>query len=774
VHRADGSPEYGEIAIGEGGITKDTMRGLKSKKGVDTFMTDSARMLRNVMGEGVSNLESAVRGSVAAIPGSVGDIESIFRESDKTRKFATTEEVLRDYMPKRMTTPTKEGKGFEEVGTYLPLPVPAGTISKTAKGVKTGARRAFEELGPVAAGMVEKTAARTGAGPMYAVKPKGGTFYPPEMGSGLDTYIDRLVKGLSQSETLAGRDAKSVADFIRTKGRKYFTSTFGTADDPLRLAVSEGRMPLYGSDDERFRDYLLDAARAGNPKAVKDLERVYDEATQLGVQLYSPAGATEPTYTLANRINAAQRAKLLEQGVPEDLINPNYPAVNTAQQMAETTYAEARNKLGKLLKGMEELPPEAREAYMRGTGKDFQPLLYAATKEEPIYDVTHTPSMDFLNPRNLSEAIASIPVSDLERMTFPEAVVKGSQNMRIKRDRGLVLEKARDGKTVPKEIYFDGTKPVYEIDKNQQWVRVLSPDAVELEGAAMRHSIGGYKTSDSYNLGGRDAFNSGLARVFSLRNQKGIPQVTVEAKFTDKDGLFIKEIRSKFNSEPTQEEKNAVFQLFDTLGPEKIGSTKYVTNRSGNSLKEEDQVTVNWGDLYNQYKSYKEGTQGFAGGGIVRKAAQALTKMGAKESQVAGKKLTTLQDMHTSLGDSVRARAAQMKQQMDEMEFKYKPGQRVFTEDSAKKNKPPYLIKSKRLYGDMIVRDPKTLKAIRDPETGKAQRTPYEPGYLIREENGPDDWAEYVLPESAIKGSVDEFAKGGRVDKKAPGKRKYI
>ena len=171
--------------------------------------------------------------------------------------------------------------------------------------------------------------------------------------------------------------------------------------------------------------------------------------------------------------------------------------------------------------------------------------------------------------------------------------------------------------------------------------------------------------------------------------------------------------------------------------------------------------------MYNQYKSYKEGTQGFAGGGIVRKAAQALTKMGAKESQVAGKELTTLQDTYTSFGDSVRDRAAKMRQQMDEMEFKYKPGQRVFTEHSAKNNKAPFTIKSKRLYGDMIVRDPKTLKAVRDPETGKAKRTPYEPGYLIREENGPDDWAEYVLPESAIKGSVDEFAKGGAVKKSA-------
>jgi hypothetical protein len=276
--------------------------------------------------------------------------------------------------------------------------------------------------------------------------------------------------------------------------------------------------------------------------------------------------------------------------------------------MATATYSpEARQKLGQVLQGMEELPPDMRESYIRGVGdtdKGIQSLLYSATKEQPIYDMT-TPSIDFLRPGNVAEGIASIPLRDLERMTFPEAVVKGAQNMRLKRDRGLVLEKARDGKTVPKEIYFDGTQPVYEIDKNQKWVRIMSPDAVELEGAAMRHSIGGYKTSKDYNLGGRPAFESGLARIFSLRNEKGVPQVTVETKFTDEDGLVIKEVRSKFNSEPTAEEKRAVFQLFETLGPKEIKSTSYRNSRTGDTLKEEDRVTVNWGDEFERYMQYK-------------------------------------------------------------------------------------------------------------------------------------------------------------------------
>jgi hypothetical protein len=613
VNRAQGSPIYGEIPD-SGPITADTRAAFKAKgPSASSVVSESARMLRNITGEGLSNLESRIRGSVATIPGSVGDIESIFRESDKTRRFATTEEVLRDYMPGRLTTPTKEAKGFEELGTYLPLAIPAGTVSKaatmTGKGVEKGAAKMLERLGPRTGRSWEPLLAQAGAAPMYAVKTKGGAFYPEGMGSGVDTYLDRVVKGLTSAENLAGRDAKAVAEFIRTKGRKYLTSVYGTADDPLRLAVIEGRMPLYGSDQERFRDYLLDAARAGNPNAIKDLERFYDDATQLGIQGYVPAGSADPSYVVGNRMQAAQRERLLAEGVPEDLINPVYPSTSSAEQMATATYSpEARQKLGQLLQGMEELPPDMRESYVRGVGdtdKGVQSLLYSATKEQPIYDLAATPSMDFLKPNNLAEGIASIPLRDLERMTFPEAVVKGAQNMRLKRDRGLMLEKARDGKAVPKEIYFDGTQPVYEIDKNQKWVRIMSPDAVELEGAAMRHSIGGYKTKDDYNLGGKKAFNSGLARIFSLRNEKGIPQVTVETKFTDEDGLMIKEVRSKFNSEPTAEEKRAVLQLFETLGPREIGSTTYRNSRTGDTLKEEERVTVNWGDEFKNYMQYK-------------------------------------------------------------------------------------------------------------------------------------------------------------------------
>ena len=54
--------------------------------------------------------------------------------------------------------------------------------------------------------------------------------------------------------------------------------------------------------------------------------------------------------------------------------------------------------------------------------------------------------------------------------------------------------------------------------------------------------------------------------------------------------------------------------------------------------------------------------------------------------------LTNLQDSYTSLGDKIRARVIEAQKQMDTFDYKYDKGQRVFTEDSAKKNRAPYEI----------------------------------------------------------------------------------
>ena len=142
---------------------------------------------------------------------------------------------------------------------------------------------------------------------------------------------------------------------------------------------------------------------------------------------------------------------------------------------------------------------------------------------------------------------------------------------------------------------------------------------------------------------------------------------------------------------------------------------------------------------------------------------KAAKSAGMNAPVTANKPLTGIQDFHTSLMDSVRARAMDAQKQMDSWDYKYAPGQYVFTEHGAKNNLPPLKILEKSRSGWNIVREnPNDLmsKKVIDPETGRAKRTPYEPGYRVRREISPEEWSEFVIPESAIKGDV-ELARGG-------------
>jgi hypothetical protein len=507
-------------------------------------------------------------------------------------------------------------------------------VDIVARGAKKAGKKALKELGPVVAEKAMKYA--PAAQPMYAVKPGGGTFFPEGSGSNLDTYLDKVVKELSATPAAAnipGKDAQAIADFIRKKGRKYFTSEYGTADDTLRTALLEGRMPVFGEDKKRFRGYMVKAARGkgtpvgaaqegedaavamqrsmGDPEAVMDLEKAYDSATGLGNYMFPKADATN-VWDQQTAMVADTKRKLREAGVPPELQNVAFPtAIKESNRSLSSTPDAAKS----IMQFQDEMDIAARRAqiseelglppYTAPTPELDKSLQYALKNNEPIYDVG-SPSTDFLSPANVAKGIATIPLDELGRMTFAEAVIKGQKNTKFDRDWLEVVESASKGKTLPRKVYMEGTEPIYEINPNQQWVRVSTPDAVQLEGAAMNHSVGRYKTDVGYGKGGKEAFSSGATRVYSLRNEKGKPAITVESTWDKDNGLKITEIRAKFNSEPNEQEKQAIFELFDVLGPKdiyKLGS--YTRTREGDILSSKDGTEVQWAKLYDDYLAYK-------------------------------------------------------------------------------------------------------------------------------------------------------------------------
>lgn len=590
VHRADGSPPYGEGVPDSGPVTADTRRALSLPQGLSA--AELMRMLKGVAGEGVSNLESLARGSVAAVPGVVGDIESFFR-SDKERKFATTPEVERQYLPSRMTKPTAQSEGFTEAGTYIDPTIAAKIAKPVAKGTAKAALEGFKSVSPQLESIIQKGA--PAAEPMYVVKPTGGTTYPASMVSKIDDYLERVQRGVTDPTTfgvgeLKGKDAKKIIDFVKSKGRDYLTKRYGSPQDAMKEAILDGRVTLTGKDAELFPPNLLAQAREGNPVALERFEEIYDRSTGIqGTVVFD--NLADPKAKVAKE---KEWEKLLKEGALPHEINLN--VVGVGRKDLGTGYgSDAETELRKFLSG-EKIPP-----------KEASGVMYAARHGEPIYDMDSMyPRLEYLEPDTVVPALVSV-VDDLDRMSFPEALVRGMQKTTVFRNDEAAIRRAAQGKSVPVELFQRGIEPIAPIG-DFSLVRVKSPFAVRMEGAAMRHSIGDYALDAEYGIGGKKAFESGDTQVFSIRNAQGRPIISMDAEMIEGRPSFD-QIRAVFNSEPNAQEKEAIFKAFDAFFPDVepgkldifLPSVRYKHTREGHKLPLNEQTRIDWWQEYTNY-----------------------------------------------------------------------------------------------------------------------------------------------------------------------------
>jgi hypothetical protein len=133
-----------------GGITPDTLATLRNGK--KASVSDLLGMLKAIGSGSLSNLESLVRGGVAQIPGTAGDLEGLARMGinkafgaggvnvNPTPVLPTTTDIL-GMMP-RVTAKRPETTGMEELGGYM---APAfGKVAKPA--VMATGRLAGQEI----------------------------------------------------------------------------------------------------------------------------------------------------------------------------------------------------------------------------------------------------------------------------------------------------------------------------------------------------------------------------------------------------------------------------------------------------------------------------------------------------------------------------------------------------------------------------------------------------------------------------------------------------
>lgn len=615
VHRADGSSQEGEIAAG--GITDDTRIAFSRP----TSARDALRSLKEVgtdIGRGaLSNAESLLRGAVSQVPGIVGDLESLGRKGinfsfgpggvrvdEKT--YAPTSEEIRAATP-RMTTARPESSGMESLGEVMAPgfgKAAAPVVKATGKEAARQMLRGMEGEGPLAS---------VSPPIMYAVKPRGGTFATsgsidkPELSKFdelLTKYVDRATQEVPDEHHAA------VREFIDKKARKYFTTEYGTGDDALRNAIRTGNLPIAGRDVDRFPPYLLEAAR--NPEAVghdvakRHLEKFYDEQTNLdamvlGLHNPSDADARRLFNQHMNDLKEQQRQLMSAEGVP-----------NEYQNFSVSSYA---------LPELEQYPSSTRilrnlmEAGESGTLPSG--VQGALQRQQPIYDISQ-PYMDLFSPKQVAENIAAVPANKLKNMSFADAMIEGGKKMQVYRDYDAAIARADKGGTIPKAVLDTFTKPFLKGDTGE-WKQITDARATQLEGKLMNHSVGGYADGNTYGttytglpVGGKKAFDEGLVKVYSLRDDKGMPTVTLEMAKSDGgqgNKWNITQIRGPFNSEPAASQWDDIFKFIEK-GEAHLGELKqnsYSKNRAGETIPGS---VVNWGRAFRDWKDGIDPMQG--------------------------------------------------------------------------------------------------------------------------------------------------------------------
>lgn len=591
VRRADGSPEGGERALTPEEIEAASKPAfLTPKSGIGRKISTKPGEIEAAVLQGVSetpyNLLGAPVDLATMIMRPFGyDVQAPTGGSEWIKQKMSAAGVR----PQPPTQPTQQA--FYELGQL------GGSLINPAAPVR-GAVAGAQATGKAAKALMkdfqEYNRALDVPGASYAVKPKGGTVLYTHTGEGGPLPISKLDNLMMEYRVTAARDqdaSDELVNFIKQKAPKYFTTTFGTADDPLRTAIRERAIEPFGRDLKKIPPYLVDAAKfpqaRGHLQAKHELERMYDEMTGVNPWVLKPEDRVVPGSMEQRRMI---NQKMAQEGVPAEA--QNAPSVDAYTRGEFSEFPTSTKMLRDLVQAESSLPSNIQHALRSG---------------EVMYDIN--PYFDLFTPSNVVDALKQIPPDKLKRMSFPEALIQGTQALAPIRDYRTAIDMADRGAKIPPAVLQQFTAPVTRAPGGE-WVRITEPVATELEGKLMKHSVGGYSGGDSYGTGytelpygGKLAFEDDIARVFSLRDKEGMPTITVEvARPKNQQGWNVTQVRGRFNSEPM--DKESVFNLFDTIekseGLNRIKPNSYTRSASGADL--EQGSVVDWGGEYEKWK----------------------------------------------------------------------------------------------------------------------------------------------------------------------------
>ena len=335
VSRADGSPEGGEVAL--------TPEEIAAASRPATFNPNIAR-------QGAAARALAAQRDVNLLPDprTYAAVSGFLGQAPDQLGFSVMHPDIQG-----ITRAGEVGFAASLVPVVAPVVAPVGrAVGRAATAAGMRAEKALEapvtrtlERGGRSAEMLQALSAQ----PSFAVKPRGGSFMssgdvtaPPisKLDETLRSYADAM-----KSE-MPNRDPKQIDSFVDKKLRKYFTTSFGTGDDPVRRAVAQGDLQIYGyqaEDLDKFTPYLLASARnpeaPGHELAKRNLEKLYDRFTNIQSRAISAAPAADADQSAAiraaNQAFEARNAQLMTQeGVPQAFQNPLRTEISRADDFA--------------------------------------------------------------------------------------------------------------------------------------------------------------------------------------------------------------------------------------------------------------------------------------------------------------------------------------------------------------------------------------------------------------------------------------------------------
>jgi hypothetical protein len=527
----------------EGNISK----ALKSGEGQVEFLKGMTNVPQNILGAPVDLATMAMR------PFGY-DVEKPFMGSEYLKEQSRAAGL--GFTPS--TDPTLAGfYGAGDLGSNLVNP--AGV---TRTGVKAAGAVA-EKAGEAARDFQQYNQQLAVPGASYIRRPAGGVFptaksVEDEPISSLDTAIKGYIGTLDLIRAPA-ENKEAAKQFIDTKLRDYFKTKAGSISDPLREALISGRIKLPKDSplEEQFPQALINASRAGDVTAMKEIEKRFDRMMNVSNFRVQQTGAGLDDNRVAAEAfkqTILQQMKANPNIIPDEFLlrltkknADQLPPKKAAEEVANIRQKLADNptlfntvlepKISRLIDDqlVENVSPSSIAQYA-----DLYPALANAPKRQegimalqadvPITDLTYMgiPDAFGMQRYEFAQEIMKMDPKDLAQMSVPEFYAKALPSFakaEVFKEKVRTVDKlASAKKPVPPELGQFGTKEFLPTDSNgMTWREITDPKASLIQAKFLGNSIGGYAEAGTYGPmdNGINALINGEVRLFSLYDKNG-------------------------------------------------------------------------------------------------------------------------------------------------------------------------------------------------------------------------------------------------------------